>query len=303
MKREVLVSRLIARASTRYGVRVSDEIFGEWLRKKLIQSPPKRGRIREWNKRHYRIALEICRLNSEGVRIFGIIKWHLWLKGFSPPNFRPTAERIHLLKEFRRLRKSLMQSIYSTYDPRNGGAISENRANRIAKSMGTQDERLKSFLPLALAQIFGARNLIQFAVDDGTLANLLTSNVGSYIGQLTEIPDTVVVNKLASTVTDIGITSLSGLWGDPDEIEASGEQSIQVASADDFEFGRSSLAGTAIGISLLAKCDEAHRDGYQAATKSLTRAHWRISIFVGFLHLTVQCRIGYQTFASEINLA
>lgn len=288
MKREVLVTRLTARAKTRYGVRVSDEIFGEWLRKKLIQSPPKRGRIREWDKRHYRIVLEICRLSAEGIRFSGIIKWHLWIKGFSPPGFQPTAERKHLLKEFRRLRKSLTQPIYSTYDPRSGETISDDRANRIAKSMGTQDERLRIILPLELTETFDSRNLVQFGVGGEKLADLVSSKARKLLEHTTQITDPALINEFSSAMASAGIASLLGLWGDPDEIGGSGEHSIQIANNDAFEFARSALAWGPKAISLWAESDQANRDGSQAATKSLTRADWRISIFVGFLHLAVE---------------
>lgn len=285
MNRQNLISRLIPRARDRYRVRVTDPMFGDWLREKLIATPSKRGRVRNWTWRHYRVGLEICRLKSQGVNFAGAIRWHLWIKGFDPLGFNPVKQRRSLLRAFRRYRKLAIKSVYSTYDPRNTSEISERRAEKLALSMGSQDERLKSILPLGTHELMDARNLAQFDVPGDSIQ---IAAHGLYTQQLRMIAPSLSAGKIenyAKHISDAVVPQLGGLWGEVDEINVAGEHSIQIADRNSFDVARHMVADFPRLMKLLGQADPLNSAGYSAALSSATRPAWRIGNFVSFLHV------------------
>ena len=285
MDRRTLMSRLVPRALHRYRVRVTDLMFGDWLREKLIATPSKRGRVRNWNWRHYRVGLEICRLKSQGVDFAGAIRWHLWIKGFDPPKFNPVQQRTSLLRAFRRYRKLAIKSIYSTYDPRNTSIISEQRAEKLALSMGSQDERLKSILPLGTSELLDARNLVQFDVSGGSIEiaarEYFTRQTRAIAPSLSAETSELFAQRMAGVVVPL----LGGLLGEVNEIDVAGEYSIQIASRNSFDLARNMVANLPRLMKWSEQADPLNSAGYSATVRSATMPDWRIGNFVSFLHI------------------
>jgi hypothetical protein len=279
------MDRLAPRAQARYGIRVTNQIFGDWLREKLIATPSKRGRVRDWTWQHYRVALEICRLKSQGVNFAGIIRWNLWIKGFNPPDFDPTKQRRSLLKEFRRIRKLAVEPIYSTYDPRDTDDVSDKRAAKIALSMGNQDERLKPILPLGIAELVDARNLAQFDV----MGKLIQNAAHGFLArQLQAMAPSIPAEKIELAGQHMAgdlVPLLGGFLGEINEIEAAGEHSIQIADRSSFEIARNMLINLSHVMKMLGHTDTPNLAGYSAVALSATHPDWRVGNFVSYLHL------------------
>ncbi len=298
MERTYLVSRISQRAWSRYKVRVTDVVFGDWLRDKLILAPPKKGRHREWNACHYRVALEICRLISQGVTFKGIIKWHLWIKRVPLPKFQPTENRQTLLRNFRRLSKLATENIHSTYDPRGSDKLSDWRATKIVRSMGCQDERLKSILPLDSSELIDARNLAQFDVGGNSISVAsrlyFTRQVRATLPTLSDSQ----IENITTLVTNRIIALMGGVLGTPDEIEKSAQESISTADCGSFEVARNMTICLSDLMAMAAQTDAANSEGYKAVAYSAISPDWRIGNFVFCLH--VIHRGGGQEFLPEL---
>lgn len=290
----MFVDRLISTAMRRYRVRITDPQFGDWLREKLLAPPPKQQRKRNWTCKHYRTALEICRLKSQGVSDAGELKWHLWLKGMSPPNFDPAKARRHLRVAFTRLRKAAAKSVYSTYDPTRESEITAGRKAQIISSMGVQDARLKATLPLSGDEIFALRNLMQFDHQSENIpsiefliAKLLPQDIQrQLVGQLQGMSEFVAL--------------LGGISGPADEIENSGERSIRHASRKQFELARQAIRILPEGFRVLATLMPGAKAGFIAVAESAQRPEWRVAIFMPILHMLYRGDLKNPKFSTQL---
>ncbi len=284
MNRRELVKRLSTTAEERYGVRVTDSMFGDWLREKLIAAPRKRGQIREWTAKEYRGALEICRLKSQGVNFAGAIRWHLWIKGFDPPKFDPRKSRRPLLKEFRKFRFEATKGVYTTYDPRSEREISPARLETIARSIGTQDSRLHSILPFEAQQIVKARNLAEFDVGGEKISAAASRFCSEVLFHLIPGIQADAANEIAGTICSAIVGNFGGLTGKPDEIDTSSEASILCATVDTYMLARQIAVGIPSLLAILRVLNPNWTSGLDAARMSARTPHWRIGNFVAMLH-------------------
>jgi len=284
MNRTELVERIIPTALRCYGIRVTNSMFGDWLREKLIATPGKQGRKRNWTAREYRVALEICRLKSQGVNFAGAIKWHLWIKGFELPKFDPQKHRRDLLKEFRKFRALSTKSIYTTHDPRSEPEISVSRARAIARSVGTQDERLHAILPFAPEESFDIRNLTEFDVSSARLsvpaADFLNESIRSLFPSFVMEGGIADTSTLATTLMNL----FGGLTGQPDEIVKSGEASVLGAGIDAYLIARVMMLKFPELLLFMRAHRQDWRPGLDATARSLRTPQWRIGTFVSLLH-------------------
>lgn len=293
MKRAQFLERLKQSAQRlHYDVALSDIKFGSWLRKKLLATPRKRGRIRSWTAKEFRIALEICRLESQGIHATGAIKWHLWLKGFDPPEFSPTRARKHLNKEFKRWTQRLFEHVHTTHDPRGDADISPWRRRKIVASLGPQDERLKTILPLSEAASFDARNVIQFGVGGHALARIAETFFASLASWLPKLVGLENNKGFVSEIADIDpqlvgtsiVAAFAGVFGDPAEIVGSGMSSIRSATDEQFEGARNLLLSSPSMLRCIGKNRPDYAAGTRAAIRSLSTPVWRIGLFAMYVH-------------------
>ena len=293
MNRQARVDRLISTAMRLYGVATTDVQFGDWLRERLLPTPPKQQRKRSWTCRHYRTALEICRLKSQGVNDAGELRWHLWIKGRSPPGFDPAKARRHLRVAFTRLRKAAGKSIHSTYDPTRDPEITERRKQRIIKSMGTQDERLKASLPLNGDELFALRNLMEF---DNQSTNI--PPIESLVAKLAPLDAPHEVTAQLQSISHV-VALLGGISGAGGEIENSGERSIRHATRKQFELGRQTISVLPGAFRLWAALMPDKEAGFVAVAQSAQRPEWRVGNFVLIVHMLYRGDLKNPTFSAE----
>ncbi len=284
MTRQELLERLIRKASDRYGLRVTDMMFGDWLREKLIFTPPKTGRHRRWTCRQYRVALEICRLRSQGIDFAGILRWHLWIKGFNLPTFDPTKQRRALFKEFRRLRKEAVAPIHSTYDPRDATPLTPWKAQKLIGSIGTQDERLTQLLPILGDNLIGSWSLSRFDEKAPGVEIETREFVLRHLRALYPRAPEDELKELSSHLAVKMTSLLGGILGEPDEIESSGETSILTANRATFDAARNAIADLPGTMANYQISDPGNAEGYRAVAHSAITPQWRIINFVNFLH-------------------
>jgi hypothetical protein len=290
MDRRTLVDRMARWAKSRYRISVNDVQFGYWLRSDLLKAPPKAGQARNWTRRHYRIALEICSLKSQGVKSVDAMRWHLWLKDFEPPRFVPTNERRALSKEFRRVRKLGTARVRSTYDPKPDGQPSDWQVAVISRSMGQQDERLKAivqFDPHSLTDIWG---LTRF----GEGGALFASDLANFFGKVSSfLPVDNEDAKVAETIQwfSKAIPSLfTGYFGDRKEIENSAEDTVLRATRAQFEQARTFLKLQP--LLLEAAKQVLVRESASDIIAGINTPDWRIGNYVTFLHMIFRDNFG-----------
>jgi hypothetical protein len=276
MKREQFIARLSRTARRLYGLRVTDQMLGDWLREGLIVAPEKRGRVREWSACHYRVALKICRFRRYGARRAAEVRWLLWLTGSPPEKFEPENHRDDLVKAFTRIRILLLKDIHSTFHPgvhtdRTGG-----RTRALVAGLGQLDPTLEALFPYSPEKLSMLYGLIRFLGDEEKPEDVVKSAALALLGVITEhLP---VLQKV--TVPERGFDCLINIMrGFLDDLveEGTGTDSIQNASPTSFDAAHKLHNLTPIFLLKL---------GLTSAARSLQQhSAWRIGIYVFCLHI------------------
>jgi hypothetical protein len=120
MNRAEFIERVNARAKVRYCQAVTLRMLEDWNEEGLFPTAQASGGGRanqpDWilNSGHYRRALQICRLKSQGVARFTALRAALWLRGVEIP---PGLPRKDIADEYERLRKDALRRVSSPYIP------------------------------------------------------------------------------------------------------------------------------------------------------------------------------------------
>ena len=285
MRRAEFLKRLNRRAINRYGLkRITDGILGDWLEAGVVIAPRKEGRARRWSGRQYRMALEVVRLKSQGVRSLAFIRSLLWLKRYEVPLFDPRFElesREALAREFVQIRNTLIGRIHSTYPIDYSGKNTDWRKRSIVEKMGPLDPSLQPFVQYQPDELIDAYTRLRFDQGsgqlDGAAQRLIDQIIPAIFQRSAPNLPLPILNK-PHKVSGI----LGGLLGKRDEVE---NPELSIAGVTEEQFREARLAVNQ-SISIFRKI------GLEKVAISLTLSwKWRISMFVFFLDLIHRQRL------------
>lgn len=242
MRRDELLARLNRRAKSRYrltsphGLPITDGMLTDWREADLIPEPLHRGRKRDWTSRHYRRALEVVRLRSQGVRSLPLARAIFFIKGIPgvpPPD---TESRKALAATYIKLKNELVGHIHSTYPLGNMEKDTAWRKRTVLGKMGGLDDSLAELIQYKPHELLSAYasarfNHQQSEFDDA--ARRLMQNVVTAFFHTTATetaPPILVSIRNASAV-------FGGVWGQSTEFETP-DHSICSATEQEFLYAR-----------------------------------------------------------------
>lgn len=148
MNKDNFLARLNGRLAKKYkpAISVTANMLERWNEAGIFPSAVALGRTKEnpkqnwdYNCRHYRRALQICRITdfltqSEQPFKISLIRIELWLMGITDITFYDVRE--DLIKEFAFIRNKVTKPIISDYDPDRNNPISPRLETALIKQMG-----------------------------------------------------------------------------------------------------------------------------------------------------------------------
>lgn len=315
MDPDEFLSRLIDRASSRYGVKITRSQLEDLVAEYLVPPATKAGG-NGWQRDclSYRRALEVCRIRSKapkGRRLLAReIRIQQWL---SHRPFPETVIRTDFCEEFRREKRGLFRSLRNSL-PIGDTLLGEKRLTTLERQMG---EASPQILPVGFK--YDRREL-------GALLALLDSGdtEEKKLGGVVIAPDEAISaitqrwglsSFLESRVPDfrqIALSVLSGLLGSPEEMEAAGETVLRTATQEQYETARDLVRCLPWMIANIPEIAAAFSDGPSglyttlatpctAIAKAANEQRWRFAIFILLLVSVVKVHdqpIGY--FVREI---
>jgi len=219
---------------------ISERMLEDWISEGLIGGPKPKGRRRGANPEWCYASgaaergLRIVRLRALGAKRFAALRVRLWLSDY---DLQAPQIRADLHFEFERLLKRRFYRRPWSYDARTRTFIAKSELKRHAKKLEPVDARL------AAAGLKPSDNVIlgvgsEFFWGPGAVHDLL-SLVKQGIG--------AVAPGLPKEITDRfddiePFIQVSGLFGNPDEIEKSGLEELSKVDDTDLRDGREILS-------------------------------------------------------------
>ncbi len=240
MTKDELLKRMNAFTQKRYGSEVTRDMVRDWVVEEIVpQAIPhgiKQGQNPdwEWNYRHYRRILQICRIRhflkeSGQPERLSLIRIELWLMKIKDIPF--DLVRGDLQKEFNLMRTTAMRPVKSDFDPRNKTELSDRRQKALINQTGKAEPKILpkkfSYLP---HELIGIMQLSNFGKSFYGI-NVLLSSILKRMG---------LDFLLNMDLFELKVFSLfiRGYLGDPDEIDESAEEIIKNADEQTFNLAR-----------------------------------------------------------------
>ena len=243
MNKDSLLARLNGTLAKKYNpvISVTPNMLEGWNEAGIFPSAVARGRTRENQKqnwdygcRHYRRALQICRImdfltHSGQPYKISLIRIELWLMGISDVQFYDLCE--DLGKEFTLIRNKALKPITSDFDPDHNKTMSPRREAALAKQIGNaQPEILPKGFSYHAKELIGFLQFSGFGKSLEKIPNLITRifermGVGFLIN-----PDEAEYRIFSS--------AMRAFWNTDDETIISTQEIIKLADEQTFILAR-----------------------------------------------------------------
>lgn len=304
MDPDTFLNRLVDRAWSRYGVRVTRSKFEDWIAEYLVPHGMRSGPT-GWQRNcvSYRRALEVCRIESrapDGRRLFAReIRIQQWLSGRSFPE---QVIREDFQHEFKRSIRELLRKLRNSLPINAQKSLNENQLGTLRCQMG---EASPQILPVGF----------QYEISElVALISLCTfgETRKMQVGEIEISPEeaiSAIFNRwgltpfINSYLPDLGKVvcgDFAGIFGNPEEIELTGESVLKSATQEQWLIARDllhtlpriivnipELAAAFLGqaadgiLPLAGPCQK-----IAAATKE---QQWRFFLFVVLLRAIAHC--------------
>lgn len=270
MDRATFLARVNRHARLNRMRNISENILSDWLEAKLMPSPVHQGRLRIWTRQHYQCALEILRLNSQGIKNLNEIAWHLWIMGYEVPVFdnRYIARNVLCRAHSRNIRLAF-DKVSSRYQPvRVEGAKEQWQGNVLLKSLGKLDSELEQAIKYERGELLDLYKIARFGETIGTAKDA----IGRLFGNLAQRVNLQTLLPTDTQKSLLGMLMRSA--SDPREMGNSIEQSLRHASETEFRLARQAFR-------LISQSPWPFGP---KAKRSFRTPIWRVSLFAFLVH-------------------
>lgn len=298
MRRDEMLARLNACTSVRYGTEISKDVLYDFLESKIVITPEKHGRVRNWTHSEYRQLLEIARLKSLGLSDHSEIRWMMWLKRRDVQMGLDRKDREFLAELFDREIARLFRGINSTYPQVKNRDPTGYSARTVLSKIGSLDESLNRVVKYRDRELLGFYELLKCGnpiTPDIVLPPV--KRIGHWLAASLKFPIRVPVGLVVRFLAPHIVPFITGIAKDPDRGISSVANSVRRATPEQFEHARKLLELSVRLFRLI---------GLRKVAVSLLHPTWRLPMLALTIHCTYlssRGRFKWLPTVTEIDLA